>query len=414
MNSPASLTLKLLVVVLLVVLGPYLVLAEDNFCGLPPPYFFYSLHAIPVDCGTSTFSDCAENLCTCRNMTYDNLGKCERVAGAQATDCVKAADCFARYVTCVNNAYVLTLDQLSDRDGQGFCENSSIVDGFRQEVIQYVAGDAGSFNETSIFRACQYMMCIESNTTECGAERFPSLEICGEPLTYQTVTPVPGSTPAPTNPDGSFNVPYKVFRLVMTFRADFSSMIATSAKQLELKKLIAEALFTKLRFKFTVTSAKYTSSSGQVTTFSRRYSSLSRHQMPLAENSLLVTSETKIPASDSASLAAVEKNTKNLQQDSSTGWLSSLSSACNCTIQTPSIDYTIFLVTPLSPDEVVCNTRCVAGVIAGALCGVIIITVAVLLITRHLSKKSSGMSGEPHVPEFHEQERNPMAQQFKV
>ena len=217
----------------------------------------YNLDSLPYECW-SGFSNCAESLCSCVGLLFDT--EIKLCAGKVQNQCSVTASCSREYVSCVNTAYVDALD-----GGVPAACNNTLLNFFDEQAVRNMVV-LDNYNTSGLFDSCEAFVCGAAVATGCDLD--PN-EICEAPTGVEKpITPVPGSTPAPTMSDGSYAVPTKVVRLTTTFTADFGPLVATAAGKQQIIELMTDALTKKLRYKTIAISSSYASSSGVFTTVS--------------------------------------------------------------------------------------------------------------------------------------------------
>ena len=354
----------------------------SDSCHLFSADDIYSLDTLPYDCNADAFDPCATTFCTCNNMIYSSTElKCLLNGTNQAnSNCTVLSQCLADYSTCVNNGYVSTLDVITSN-----CLNSSSVSFFQAQAVTILAG-AQQYNDSDLFQACAYMVCNIGNISSCSVDSGSLLvdQICTAPEGITApITSAPGSTPAPTNSDGTFKGDVKLVRLIVTFLADFESLMTGDGPQ-KIKNTTSKIFTDKLHYPTTVKSFKYTASGGKIFSYHRMAESL-------AAGSLVLVAEAQILASDNATLNAFLKNIVGMQSDQSPNWFAALAVLCGCQVPLPNVTYSIFLVPATQPSvpttEDVCSPRCIAGAIVGGVCGVILITIIVIIFTKRAERQ---------------------------
>jgi len=367
-------------VMILAVVGA--ALAEDMCPTTENPV--YDMGHLPYDC-YEPFTDCSTTLCACVGMTFDTTDKECKSANARRSEdmCGEVTDCLHNYVLCVNNEFAAAEDS-------GFAANctsdAATFSYYHSQALQIVV-NPDSYNTSDLFGSCNTFVCGIANATGCELS-LPTICVPPAGIT-EDITPVPGSTPAPTNPDGSYAVATTVIKLVITFHADFDTLVSTSDGKQKIFTIMTDALTKKLHYKTVTKTIKYTSSGGQITTARRK-------NLALAAGDLQVNADATIPTSDSATLNSVLANVNSLKNDQSTSWYSALATACGCTIPAPTITSTVVQVpapSPSSPSSSsACSTGCIAGVVIG---GTAAVTIGVGAVAYVSMKKSAAVAPDP-------------------
>ena len=343
----------------------------------------YDIAHLPYDC-YSSFATCPTTLCSCVGMTYDATSKsCTGTTRRSEDMCSTVTTCLSAYMTCVNGEF-------ANAEDSGYAANctsdASTFTFFHSQALQSVVSP-DLYNTTELFTSCDNFVCNVANGTGCPA--LNAYEICVPPGGVEIpITPVPGSTPAPTNPDGSYAVPTKIVRIVVTFTADFDSLVRTDTGKQKIKTVMTDALTKKLQYKTVTKSFKYVAANGDITTDYRK-------NFALAAGSLGVTAEATIPASDTSTLNSVLANVNSLKSDTSTSWYSGLSSACGCTIPPPTVSSSVVdgnVPQPPSSSSKACSSGCIAGVVVG---GTAAVTIGVGSVAYISMKKSAAVAPDP-------------------
>jgi len=243
------------------------------------------------------------------------------------------------------------------------------------------------YNTTDLFTSCEHFFCAVANQTGC---ELRAADICVPPAGIaEDITPVPGSTPAPTNADGTYAVDTKIVRVTIVFSADFDNLVSTDDGKKKIKDTMTDALTKKLKYKTVCKSFRYVSSVGAITEDRRK-------NVVLAAGTLTVVGEAQIPSSDTSTLNSVLANVNALKSDTSTGWYSGLSTACGCSIPAPTVSSSVVDVPapqpPSSPTSSKCSSGCIAGVVVG---GTAAVTIGVGAVAYTSMKKSAAVAPDP-------------------
>ena len=337
----------------------------------------YQVDELPTDC-YAPFVDCASALCLCVGQAWDNEQQACTGEPQQVEDtCLVVPVCLTNYVTCVNLHY-------NEAEDGGFAANctsqAAMFTYYHDQALQNVI-NPNFYNTSDLFASCENFVCNMANRTKCDFN--PSSVCVPPPLISEPITPTPGSTPAPTNPDGSYAVPTKIVRVVLVFVADFDNLVSSASGKKQLKDVMTDSLTKKLKYKTVTKQFRYVASNGLVTTDRRK-------QLALAAGSLTVTAEATVPSSDTATLNSVLANVNALKSDTSTSWYSGLSSACGCTIPAPTVSSSVVdggaAQPPSSPSAAACSSGCVAGVVIG---GTVAVTAGVGTVAYFSMKKTA-------------------------
>ena len=351
------------------------VAATSDMCPNIVPNAIYAFANLPYDC-LHSFHDCPTAMCACAGLSFDPTAlECSGTRRSSSTACEGLDVCIRDYVSCVNT-------QFGNAEELGLTSNCSAgetsLSFFHDQALLNVVNPT-EFNTSDLFVACEDFKCFAENLTACTGTVTSSESVCVPPAGYSTViTPVPGSTPAPTNGDGSFTVPTKIVKLVVTFNADFDSLVSTAVGKQKITDTMTTALTKKISYKTVAKSFKYTFSNGSVTSSSRKH-------LALAAGTLVVNGEATIPASDTSTLNSVLANVQSLQNDRSTGWFAALAAACGCVIPPPTVTSSVvdgFPSTPSGPASSACGPGCIAGIVIGAVVFVVIVVAVVLIVIR--------------------------------
>jgi hypothetical protein len=346
----------------------------------------YFMEKLPYTCFPA-FAECPTQMCECVGMTYDETKmECVRPNRRSSSPlCTKVGQCVASYIECVNSRFTAAADDGSSTNCTDDTEKTAFTF-FHTQALLSVVNPSG-YNDTDLFASCGRFLCQVGNATGCSdAEAFSANELCVAPFGFSVpITPKPGTTPAPTNPDGSFAVPTKIVSITLVFAADFDRMMETETKKQQIKDATSESLTNKLNYKTVVRRFTYKSTTGAITTASRL-----KHALAAAE--LSVTGEATVAASDTSTLGSLLANVESLKKDTSTGWLSALSNVAGFQVPAPTVTSAVRDGNQPSSSAAACGTGCVAGVVVG---GVVAVTVGVGAVAYVSMKKSAAVAPDP-------------------
>ena len=359
-------------------------------CGIAD-YPMYTMEKLPQSC--YDFSSCPTTFCTCVGKTFNaDTGNCENQdSSATPVSCPAVAICTQTYIGCINDKYTTAADLSVGTENCTDESQYTMMEKFHQSAI-FNAINPGNYSDTALFAACDVFLCGVMNTTGCNEtyDATQASEVCVDPSGFTIpITPTPGSTPTPTNPDGSFVGPTKVIELTLTFAGNFDYPMSTADLQAAFKDALTNDLTKKLSYKTSVTSVVYTDAAGTVIRAGRR-------KQALANPSLTCTAEAVVPAGDTALLAAVERNVLALTSSTDASWLKETASACGCTVPNPTVSsITRDGAVPAAPEETKFG-RCSGGCIAGVVVGVVVLVIVIAGVIVYFSmKKTAAVAPDP-------------------